>query len=61
MTPKRDPKIEIAEMLSKLKQPASVLIDKLCEQAVYASDDEHAHLRALIKELRLLSSLPDRS
>jgi hypothetical protein len=50
---------ELANQLTMLKRPASSLIDKLCERAVYASEDEHAHLRAMIKALRSLNSLPD--
>jgi hypothetical protein len=53
-------KADIAATLSKLKQPTSAVIEKLCERAAYASDDEYQHLRALIKALRSLSSLPDR-
>ncbi len=59
--PKRDPKTEVLDMLSRLRQPASALIEQLSQQATYASEEEHAHLRALIRELRLLSSLSNRS
>jgi hypothetical protein len=55
-----DSRVELANTLTKLKKPASAVIDKLCERAVYASDEEYQHLRALIKALRSLSSLPDR-
>ena len=55
-----DSHVEIAATLAKLKKPTSAVIEKLCERATYASDEEYAHLRALIKALRSLSSLPDR-
>jgi hypothetical protein len=52
--------VELTNKLALLKRPASSLIGKLCERAAYASDEEYAHLRAMIKALRSLNSLPSR-
>ncbi len=55
-----DSRVDLADKLAKLKKPASAVIEKLCERAAYASDEEYVHLRALIKALRSLNTLPDR-
>jgi hypothetical protein len=52
---------ELARKLSLLQRPASSLIDKLCDRAVYASGEEYMHLRAMIKALRSLKSASDHS